>query len=176
MRVLPAAFGVSVLFLISGLTASSAGDLQSQITTGRSAAASLQSQINADTSRIKATTASLSKAEHRLATLQAQLNAREARLRAVQTALRTLSILRRTETSIKRMAAGQDALLRFSTECYTAYHWLPPLLDQSRTRAQPLLRPSGNKNPERLLRGLPDELREAETHAADQPFCGCCSE
>jgi peptidoglycan hydrolase CwlO-like protein len=86
-RGLPAAVGVSALFLVTGLTPPSAGDLQSQIASGRSAAASLQSRINGDTSRIKETNASLSAAEHRLTALQAQLNARQARLRAVQSAL-----------------------------------------------------------------------------------------
>jgi LysR family transcriptional regulator for metE and metH len=50
--------------------------------------------------------------------------------RVLQTALRTLAILRKTESSIRRMATGQDAVLRFATECYTAYHWLPPLLEE----------------------------------------------
>jgi LysR family transcriptional regulator for metE and metH len=50
--------------------------------------------------------------------------------RVLQTALRTLAILRKTETSIRRLASGQDAVLRFATECYTAYHWLPPLLEE----------------------------------------------
>jgi peptidoglycan hydrolase CwlO-like protein len=87
LRVLSAAFALSALLLVTGLAASSAGDLQSQIAAGRSAAASLQSQISADTSRIKQTSASLSAAEHRLVALEAQLAAREAKLRGVQSAL-----------------------------------------------------------------------------------------
>lgn len=48
----------------------------------------------------------------------------------LRSATRTLSILRRTESSLKRIAAGHEALLRFSTACYTTYHWLAPLLDE----------------------------------------------
>ena len=86
VRVLTSALGVSAL-LLTGLTASSAGDLQGQIASGRSAVASLQAQIKADTSRINATNASVSAAEHQLAALQARLNAREAQLRTVQSEL-----------------------------------------------------------------------------------------
>jgi len=46
----------------------------------------------------------------------------------LRSATRTLSILRRTESALERIAAGRDAVVRFSTECYTAYHWLSPLL------------------------------------------------
>lgn len=46
----------------------------------------------------------------------------------LRSAARTLSILRRTENTLERIAAGREAVLRFSTECYTAYHWLSPLL------------------------------------------------
>jgi LysR family transcriptional regulator for metE and metH len=46
----------------------------------------------------------------------------------LQAATRTLKILRRAESTLERIAAGREAVLRFSTECYTAYHWLSPLL------------------------------------------------
>jgi LysR family transcriptional regulator for metE and metH len=45
-------------------------------------------------------------------------------------ARRSLSVLRRTERTIRRIASGQEAVLRLTTECYTAYHWLPAVLDQ----------------------------------------------
>lgn len=50
--------------------------------------------------------------------------------RLLRSATRTLSILRRTESSLKRIAAGHEAILRFSTACYTTYHWLSPLLEE----------------------------------------------
>ena len=50
--------------------------------------------------------------------------------RLLRSATRALSILRRTESSLKRIAAGHEALLRFSTACYTTYHWLSPLLEE----------------------------------------------
>lgn len=49
--------------------------------------------------------------------------------RLLDAAKRTLTVLRRTEGSIKRIAAGSEAVLRLTTECYTAYHWLPAILD-----------------------------------------------
>jgi LysR family transcriptional regulator for metE and metH len=45
-------------------------------------------------------------------------------------ATRMLAILRRTESGLKRIAAGQEAVLRISTGCYTTYHWLPSLLEE----------------------------------------------
>lgn len=49
--------------------------------------------------------------------------------RLLDAAKRTLTVLRRTEGSIKRIATGSEAVLRLTTECYTAYHWLPAILD-----------------------------------------------
>jgi LysR family transcriptional regulator for metE and metH len=48
----------------------------------------------------------------------------------LRSATRTLTILRRTEATLERIASGKDAVVRFSTECYTAYHWLSPLLSE----------------------------------------------
>jgi LysR family transcriptional regulator, regulator for metE and metH len=50
--------------------------------------------------------------------------------RLLRSATQTLTILRRTESSLKRIAAGHEVVLRFSTACYTTYHWLSPLLDE----------------------------------------------
>ena len=72
--------------MLGGMTASSSGDLQSQIASGRSAASSLQSQIAADTAQINQTSGSVRAAEGRLANLQLQLDTREAQLAQVQTA------------------------------------------------------------------------------------------
>ena len=78
---------VAVVLLGSGLTATSAGDLQSQIAAGKSAASSLRSQIAAETARIRSTTHGLADANQRLAALESALSAREAELGRVQSEL-----------------------------------------------------------------------------------------
>ncbi len=54
--------------------------------------------------------------------------------RLLRSATKTLAILRRTESSLKHIASGHEAVLRFSTGCYTTYHWLAPLLSEYATR------------------------------------------
>jgi LysR family transcriptional regulator for metE and metH len=39
-----------------------------------------------------------------------------------------LEELKRTEEDISQIAMNREGLLRISTECYTCYHWLPPVL------------------------------------------------
>lgn len=39
-----------------------------------------------------------------------------------------LKELEKLREDLQRIAQGQDAVIRLSTECYTCYHWLPPLL------------------------------------------------
>ena len=68
-------------------TGSSSGDLSSQISANKSAAAALRSEIARDGARIAATTGGLNEARARLAGLQHDLDAREDQLRSVQTAL-----------------------------------------------------------------------------------------
>ena len=75
---------VVVVLLGTGLTSSSAGDLQSQITAGKSAAASLSSQIAADSAQIRQTSQGLAEATQRLSVLQDRLTTRENQLRTVQ--------------------------------------------------------------------------------------------
>ena len=75
---------VAAGLLGTGLTSSSAGDLQSRIAAGKSAAASLSSQIAADTAQIRQTGQGLAAANQRLAVLQDRLTARENQLRTVQ--------------------------------------------------------------------------------------------
>jgi cell wall-associated NlpC family hydrolase len=69
------------------LPSSSAGDLQSQISTARSAAAALHGQIAADSARIAATSGGLQAARDRLTAIQEDLDHRVAELRTVQDAL-----------------------------------------------------------------------------------------
>lgn len=78
---------VAVALLGSSLTASSAGDLQSQISAGKAAASSLGAQIARDTAQIHNTTAGLAAADQRLTGLQNQLTAREEALRNTQSSL-----------------------------------------------------------------------------------------
>jgi cell wall-associated NlpC family hydrolase len=70
-------------------TGSSSGDLRSQISANKSAAASLRQEIAADSARIRTTTGGLNEAHTRLVALQRDLDTREAQLRSVQTALVT---------------------------------------------------------------------------------------
>ncbi len=78
---------VAAAMLGTGLTSSSAGDLQSQITAGKSAAAALRSQIAADSAQIGQTSHGLADANQRLAVLQTTLTRREEQLRTVQSQL-----------------------------------------------------------------------------------------
>lgn len=110
-RALAATAAVAVTMLASNLTTRGVGDLQSQISAGQSAAASLQSTIAADTALIQATTGGLHAAESRLSRLQAELSAREAQLRAVQTELldaraHLLELENRLQRASKALAAN----------------------------------------------------------------------
>jgi peptidoglycan hydrolase CwlO-like protein len=87
LRTVVAAVAVGGVFLASNPTASSAGDLQSQIAAGQSAASSLQAQIAADTARIQQTTGSLRAAQRQLSALQSELGEREAQLRRARSDL-----------------------------------------------------------------------------------------
>ncbi len=83
-RLIVAACLVSALFGVWTIASSSA-DLQSQIQANRSAAASLQDQINAQTSQIERTANGVANAQQRLSTVQSQLDEHVAQLRQVQT-------------------------------------------------------------------------------------------
>jgi LysR family transcriptional regulator for metE and metH len=48
--------------------------------------------------------------------------------RLLQSADQILEELKRAEEDIRRIASNQEGVLRISTECYTAYHWLPSIL------------------------------------------------
>jgi peptidoglycan hydrolase CwlO-like protein len=75
---------VSAALLGTGLTASSSGDIQSQIAGTRSAAAALRAQIAADSRQIAATGDGLARARDRLAAVQGRLDRRVAELKSVQ--------------------------------------------------------------------------------------------
>jgi peptidoglycan hydrolase CwlO-like protein len=81
------ALALAIALLCSPLTDTSAGDLQSQISSAQSSASSLQSQISAESARIQQTNRGLADAEARLNAVQQQLDARVAELRRVQTQL-----------------------------------------------------------------------------------------
>jgi peptidoglycan hydrolase CwlO-like protein len=87
LRAFAAAGSVGAAVLGSGLTASSSGDLSSQIASKRSAATALRHAIAAESAQIRTTTNGLHDAQARLAAVQGQLTAREAELRTVQTEL-----------------------------------------------------------------------------------------
>src|SRR5262245_23486087 len=48
--------------------------------------------------------------------------------RLLTSARDVLDRLRRAEDEIRRSAADGGGLLRLAVECYTCYHWLPPVL------------------------------------------------
>jgi LysR family transcriptional regulator for metE and metH len=54
--------------------------------------------------------------------------------RVLESARNTLDSLRQLEEELRRLALGQEAVIRLSTECYTVYHWLPPLLTEYQRR------------------------------------------
>jgi len=48
--------------------------------------------------------------------------------RLLQSAGKLLEDLRRTEEAVTRLGSDRSGVLRLATECYTCYHWVPPLL------------------------------------------------
>ena len=52
--------------------------------------------------------------------------------RVLQSADEILAAIGRTEDAVRSLAGAGRGLLRVSTECYTCYHWLPPLLKRYR--------------------------------------------
>ncbi|HEX8695780.1 MAG TPA: LysR family transcriptional regulator [Longimicrobium sp.] len=75
----------------------------------------------------------LRKLERRVGTALFQRSGRKmtptpAGARLTEAARETLAGLKRAEEDVKRLVAGRAAVLRISTECYTCYHWLPPVL------------------------------------------------
>jgi len=54
--------------------------------------------------------------------------------RLLHTARRVLVDLEQTEDDIRRFADDRQGVIRITTECYTCYHWLPPLLMRYRRK------------------------------------------
>jgi LysR family transcriptional regulator for metE and metH len=80
----------------------------------------------------------------------------EAGERLLRTARNVLREIERARTEISGGAIGRGELLRLSTECYTAYHWLPPVFQAFRERCPGVeLRviPAAIGHPLRALRG-----------------------
>lgn len=48
--------------------------------------------------------------------------------RLLQSAEKLLSELKNVEAEVRQLGLQDSGVLRVSTECYTCYHWLPPLL------------------------------------------------
>src|SRR6478672_7348405 len=79
---------------------------------------------------------------HQLADLEAQLGVKlferlgkkmEPTLageRLIARARIAIQQLREMEHEVKQVASGRDAVIRLATECYTCYHWLPPVLKE----------------------------------------------
>jgi LysR family transcriptional regulator for metE and metH len=53
--------------------------------------------------------------------------------RLLHSAHQILAELKRAEDDLKQMVAGNQGVLRLSTECYTCYHWLPEILREFRS-------------------------------------------
>ena len=83
------------------------------------------------------------------------LVATEAGARLLRTGRVVLREIERAGMDIARNGIGRGELLRLSTECYTAYHWLPPVFEEFRRRCPDVeLRvvPSAVGHPLRALR------------------------
>jgi peptidoglycan hydrolase CwlO-like protein len=103
--------------LAAGFVGVSSGDLQSQINAGKSAAASLQSQIAAEGAQINRTAGGVAAARARLSSVQAELNSRITQLRRVQTdLLAARDRLVRLENRLQQASQALASNLRSSYE------------------------------------------------------------
>jgi peptidoglycan hydrolase CwlO-like protein len=117
MRRLAVGAATGAALMASSLVPASSGDLQSQISAGRSAAQSLQSQIAAQTAQIDRTAGGIAAARSRLHGLQAELSTRIAQLREVQTELLAARTrLVELENRLRQASTALAANLRASYE------------------------------------------------------------
>jgi LysR family transcriptional regulator for metE and metH len=96
----------------------------------------------------------------------------EAGERLVRTARTVLREIDRARTDIVGGALGRGELLRLSTECYTAYHWLPPVFQEFRRRCPGVeLRvvPSATGQP---LKALRDGALDVAIGVRREPYAG----
>src|SRR5208283_1073160 len=108
---------VAAAAMLAGGVSNSAGDLQSQIDAGQSAAAALQSEIAAETSKIQQTAGGLAAERARLVTIQSELNTRIAQLREVQTNLLAARLrLVDLENQLQTASAALETNLRAAYE------------------------------------------------------------
>ena len=123
---------VSTALLGTGLTASSSGDIQSQIAGTRSAAAALRTQIAADSQQIASTSDGLARARDRLATVQARLDQRVAvefeEISALVTELKSVQ---------SRLIAARDHLVDLENRLHLATTALSANLVSSYEGGQP---------------------------------------
>jgi LysR family transcriptional regulator for metE and metH len=83
----------------------------------------------------------------------------------------TLDQLREVERDLTNMATGREATLRIATECYTCYHWLPPVLDAFRQRHPGVdvrIVPGASSRPLRALTGGAIDLCVASSQIKDR--------
>jgi LysR family transcriptional regulator for metE and metH len=100
------------------------------------------------------------------------LIATEAGERLLRTARSVLREIERARLDIAGGAIGRGELLRLSTECYTAYHWLPPVFQGFRERCPGVeLRvvPSAIGHP---LRELREETLDVAIVVRREPYAG----
>lgn len=70
--------------------------------------------------------------------------------RLLAAARRVIPELLQAEDALRGQAAGRSAVIRLSTECYTCYHWLPPVLAPFRARHPGIdiqIAPDATRNP-----------------------------
>jgi LysR family transcriptional regulator for metE and metH len=79
--------------------------------------------------------------------------------------------LREVERDLANMAHGREATLRIATECYTCYHWLPPVLDAFKQRHPGVdvrIVPNASSRPLRALLGGAIDLCIASSRIKDR--------
>ena len=96
----------------------------------------------------------------------------EAGDRLLRTARTVLKEIEHARLEIAGRAIGRGELLRLGTECYTAYHWLPPVFEAFRERAPNVeLRviPSAIGHP---LKALREETLDVAIGVRREPYAG----